>query len=479
MRELFNSIQVKILTFILLLIVGVGIIVVSFVSGNQKLLVLHEIDRGIYLNSQTIFITLRNMMLSGEAPTLVRTMTELRDIKEFRDIRLFRINGVHAFSDYSTLDAVNNFQKRKFFKKTPRLADVTNDPEALPLDREHRARVLKAVASLLPAKYFSETSRIIDYYNPIDNEEQCMACHGSEHPIRGILHLKVSVAGAYRQIERTRNILLLFFMAVGTVLLLLLFFVVRNSIINPVIRIGKIVEAVGGGDFKARVSLRRRDEIGRLAEQINLMTKGLEERFILSRYVSDGTITAIRSESGESANRRKKLTVLFADLRGFTSYSEKNPPETVIYNLNKILEAEAETVKKHSGDIDKFVGDEIMALFENEASAVLCAFEMIRRVKEVDGDLNTGLRLGVGINSGVLITGNIGSKERKEYAAIGDTVNLSARLCALAGPDEILITESVYEEIKQVSETVRLEDQTVKGKSEAVKIFSVLGIKTG
>ena len=79
-----------------------------------------------------------------------------------------------------------------------------------------------------------------------------MVCHGSEYPIRGVLHFKVSVAGAYRQIERTRNMLLLFFIGIGAALLFLLFIIVRNSIITPVISIGKTVQSVGGGDFKAR-----------------------------------------------------------------------------------------------------------------------------------------------------------------------------------------------------------------------------------
>jgi len=478
MKGLFYSIQVKILTFIFILIAGVGVIVVFFVSDNQRSLVLHEIDRGVYLNSQTIFIALRNIMLSGEAPTLVRTMSELKGIKEFRNIRLFRIGGTYAFSDYSTLDAVNRHQKKKIFQKTPRLVDAAGNSEAAAADGEDRARVLNAVETLLPAKYFSERTRNVDYYNPIDNEEQCMVCHGSEHPIRGVLHLKVSVAGAYKQIERTRNVLLVFFIGIGAALLFLLFVIVRNSIITPVISIGKTVQSVGRGDFKARVSFSRRDEIGKLAAQINEMTKGLEERFMLSSYVSNGTISAIRNVDGSSVNQRKKLTVLFADLRGFTSYAESNSPETVIYVLNKLLEAEAETVKKHGGDVDKFVGDEIMALFGNELSAVRCAFEMIERVKAIDQELNTGLRIGVGINAGEVITGNIGSAERREYAAIGDTVNFSARLCSIAEPGAVLVSESVYEKIKSISETRRLDDQVIKGKREPVKVFVLLGLKT-
>ena len=135
-------------------------------------------------------------------------------------------------------------------------------------------------------------------------------------------------------------------------------------------------------------------------------------------------------------------------------------------------------MKKHGGDVDKFVGDEIMALFGNEISAVRCAFEMIERVKAIDQELNTGLRIGVGINAGEVITGNIGSAERREYAAIGDTVNLAARLCSIAEPGAVLVSESVYENIKSISETLRLDDQIIKGKREPVKVFVLLGLKT-
>ena len=147
-----------------------------------------------------------------------------------------------------------------------------------------------------------------------------MRCHGSEFAYRGVISYRLSLADTYSQIFRTGNLIILFFSSVALFLILILAAIFRNLIINPVKKIGKAVELLGEGDFTARCDLERQDELGNLAGRINIMIKGLEERFKLSKYVSGSTRTQI--EKGGEANeirRRENIIVLFSDVRGFTS----------------------------------------------------------------------------------------------------------------------------------------------------------------
>ncbi len=298
--------------------------------------------------------------------------------------------------------------------------------------------------------------------------------HGSGYPYRGLINFKLSIAGTYKQIENTRTILIIFFLSAGAVLIAVLFLFLRNLIISPILKIGYAVELLGGGDFKARVNLNRKDELGNLAERINNMIKGLEERFKLTKYVSSSTRNMAASE-GEMAGlpEKKTLTVLFSDVRGFTSFTESHAPEVVVGSLNKILEVQAESVEKCGGDVDKFIGDEIMAIFESESIALHCAAAMIREVR----GLNLGLEVGIGINSGEMLSGNIGSRNRLEYAVIGDTVNVVSRLCSLAKPGNILISESVFSKVRPETDAEILKDQQIKGKKDLIDVYRVRSIK--
>ncbi|MBN2352350.1 MAG: HAMP domain-containing protein [Spirochaetales bacterium] len=471
-----NSIRVKIVSliiFVLLLIVTASL---SFSLYIQRDNLISATQRTLFTNTEILNRTIRNIMVSGEAPIAVNTMKSLAEIEEFQEIRIYRVDGSNAFNDYATLNFVNNYQKKIVFPKTPRL-------ERNIFDNPNFQKVLET-SSPLEFSDLEKNQRIEYFYPILNNDVRCRACHGDPSTgeadyIRGVAHFTIPVDRTLNQINKATLILTLVFAGIGILFTILLVFFMRRLIISPLNRIGGAVTALGNGDLDARVQIKNRDELGDLAAKINDMIKGLKERFHLSKYVSRSTENLIVSGGGraEDGVTQKRIVVLFSDVRGFTSFTESRPPETVINVLNEILQAQTEIVEKCGGDIDKFVGDELMAVFTDEYTAVRCAVDLVKAVYAINKKQGNGLYIGVGINAGEVIAGNIGSTNRLEYAVIGDPINLASRLCSLARKNMILISEAINEKVKDRVETSLIANQKIKGKAEAVNFYAVKAIK--
>jgi adenylate cyclase len=244
-----------------------------------------------------------------------------------------------------------------------------------------------------------------------------------------------------------------------------------------------VANEVAKGNFQARVEgVRSRDEIGDLAQRMNDMVVGLNERFQLAKFVSSGTLAAIKVSDHQGVRlggERRLVTMVFCDIRGYTAFSERHDPETVVEVLNLYFQHLADLVTGHGGDIDKYVGDQIVAVFQGEdmvANAVRCALAMQRRMTELGSEHpDWDLAIGIGINTGEVILGAMGSRERMDYTVLGDPVNLAARLCSRAGPGQILLSDSSYRAIAGSSEftVAALAPVVVKGKSEPVPVYDV------
>lgn len=184
----------------------------------------------------------------------------------------------------------------------------------------------------------------------------------------------------------------------------------------------------------------------------------------------------------------RETTILFSDIRGFTAMSEAAPPQEVVDMLNEYFELMVEIIFDQEGTLDKFVGDEIMALYgapimhdDDPYRAVSTALRML----EVLADFNDrrtaaghpAVKIGIGINTGEVVAGYLGSSRALEYTVIGDTVNTGARLCSVAKAGEILISEATYAKVKEHFEVVELPPTQVKGKSHALRIYNVLRVK--
>lgn len=230
-----------------------------------------------------------------------------------------------------------------------------------------------------------------------------------------------------------------------------------------------------------------------LAYIISVVVQYLKERKernrvtgIFGRYVSKAVVTEILSSREELkvGGVRKDVSLMFVDIRGFTPLSESMEPEEVINILNEYLDLCTKAVFKFEGTLDKFIGDGVMSIFgapiaqaDHAERAVRAALEMRRNADKLAADLQKkygkSVYFGIGINSGPAVIGNIGSQDRLDYTAIGDTVNLAARLESNAKPGQILISSETYQRVKEIFECTQLEPIKVKGKEKPVEIYQV------
>ena len=238
------------------------------------------------------------------------------------------------------------------------------------------------------------------------------------------------------------------------------------------------IRRIEDGDYSEDVPVVTRDELSILTITFNRLVTNLRERLLMLKFVSRATLEAIQKNLNrvEPGGTRKEVTVFFSDVRGFTQWSEKRAPEQVIEMLNKCLHMQADIVRECGGDIDKFVGDELVAVFEGEkkdANAVEAAIRIQHKMAEtmnVDDDIH----VGVGINTGEVVMGAVGSHDRMDYTVIGNHVNIGARLCSAAVARQILISESVYERLERRIKVNTLESIKVKGIENPVPIFEVI-----
>jgi class 3 adenylate cyclase len=247
------------------------------------------------------------------------------------------------------------------------------------------------------------------------------------------------------------------------------------------------MQAVAKGDLDYQVKIQALDEIGSLAQTFNDMILKLQEKLKMEKYLSLSTLKLIKdvpsNESLKLGGKRCHVTVLFSDVRGFTSMSEIMKPEDVVSLLNIYLNLQAEVIYRTGGTVDKFVGDEVMAIFSDDGSeyyAARAAVRIQRHIKELNTARGkTGKRqisVGIGINNGEVVMGNMGSERQMDYTVIGRAINLAARLCSAAQPDQIIISKTVAKALDKRADLKKMDDIEVKGKKEPIEIAELLGI---
>lgn len=261
---------------------------------------------------------------------------------------------------------------------------------------------------------------------------------------------------------------------------------------------GSKANAFGPGDRSKAEELVRAFSV--LLHEIRLQTrlrwyKQREEMF--SKYVSVDLVERLES-AGHAAQTRgelKKLTVLFTDIRGFTAMSEGMEPQKLIAMMNRYFEAMVDAINRYDGYVNKFIGDSIMAFWGAPEAKSIDSLQAVRAAILMQRHLHflnqsrakeglAPIYMGVGIHTGNAVVGNVGSAERKEYSALGDTVNTASRIEALTKLElpiweqhhRIFLSEAVYSEVKDQVKVEPLPPQTVKGKAQALNIFSVKGV---
>ncbi len=264
-------------------------------------------------------------------------------------------------------------------------------------------------------------------------------------------------------------------------------FYVVNFMVRNLKKLEKWALEVSAGNIDNKVVIEQRDEIGRLSDIFNNMLDEIKMKFHLEKYVSQSTRSMIEQQKGREEfpvlgkTDKKNLAFIFSDVRGFTSFSEKNQPETVIEVLNLYFEIQARIINNKKGDIDDYVGDQIMAHFSGDKKADLVlstAVEIMKEVQKFNEDRQKKnlpyFEIGIGVHGGDVVVGNIGSGFRMDFSCIGDAVNLASRLCSAAAPGEILVSKALFSQARQFYRTQKVEPIEVKGKEKKIDIVRVL-----
>ncbi len=253
-------------------------------------------------------------------------------------------------------------------------------------------------------------------------------------------------------------------------------FVLARSITAPIGALSKATAEVARGHFEVKLDVTGQDEMADLATAFNRMTDGLRERADMQKFVSQSTVEMIQrgpSTPETRAGSRQVITLLFSDIRGFTAFAERRAPEEAVAALNRYLQLQADLVRRFHGDVDKFMGDAVFAHFTGDdkaLDAIRCAVEMhraVRQAPEADPTLPS-LSLGIGIVTGEVIVGSVGGADRLDYTAVGAPVNLAARLCAAAEPNETLLNDTTFEAVRGLVAAEAASPITVKGFTDPV-----------
>ena len=283
------------------------------------------------------------------------------------------------------------------------------------------------------------------------------------------------------------------------------------SLIRPVRRVDAALERLAGGDFDTRVTVPNRDEFGNLTENLNrtaaklsgayseletlnvnlqqtveAKVAELERLSRLKRYLSPQVAASIIAEVGDldQPPRRKFLTTFFSDVRGFTAASERMEPEELVDEMNDYLTEMTGIVFAHDGTLDKYVGDAVMVFFgdpvrqaDHAQRAVRMAFQMRERMVELQDHWRSVYRqsfeIGMGIATGWVTVGDIGSPVRSDYTVLGNEVNIASRLSDRALGGQILVTEGTLNEVRDLVDAAPIDGVALKGVGRDVRVFEV------
>lgn len=362
---------------------------------------------------------------------------------------------------------------------------------ALPLEEEQADEALWPVLTEREREFDwtwqeqpQEPIEVVTYATPLRYEE-IIAGYALVTLSRSLMNQSL------HDLMRTVGIATLVMVLLGFVLS---FFLARH-LSRPIMDLVDAGRAMKEGRYQYRISERRNDEIGNLITAFNSMADGLLQKAqvedAFSRFVSPTVARNILSNLGdvELGGRRIDGSILFADIAGFTSLSERMKPEEVAELLNEYFSYIARASSVYKGTVDKYIGDCAMIVFgvpdedsEHSFNAVACATlirAVLKRLNErrrARGQETVEFRFG--INAGQMLAGNMGSRDRMQYTVVGDTVNLASRLCSYAGSGHIVISRDLYSRPPVFKRLAAHQHREIKvrGKAEPVAIYEVDGL---
>ena len=269
----------------------------------------------------------------------------------------------------------------------------------------------------------------------------------------------------FKPIIQYRNVFALSAVLIIVIILVLIRFQV-GKIVDRIENLSKNAQKVAKGEYGNPIKVDTNDEIGQLIHNYNSMVKGLKERDFIrdsfGRYVDPdfAKTLLLHPDAGELGGTRREVAILMSDIRGFTALSETLSPEVILHILNRYFSHMIDIIQKHNGIIVDFFGDGILVFFEPLSdslkntihNSILCASDMQNEMQLFNREMENKnlplLNMGIGVNSGQVIVGNIGSKTRAKYGIVGSAVNITSRIQGTAKREQIVISDSVYNYIK-------------------------------
>lgn len=280
------------------------------------------------------------------------------------------------------------------------------------------------------------------------------------------------------------------FIAVSTVTSLVIAYILSREIIDPVNALKNAMKDVEKGRFDQRLNVTAADEFSELFYGFNSMTEGLREREMIKskfgKYVSKEILSQILNNDAALGGEEKEVTILFSDIRDYTGMSEKMTPAETVDFLNAYFSEMVKIVEEHGGVLDKFIGDALMAVFglgagnaDHAGDALRAAAAMRQNLTIMNrsraGKSAAEIKIGIGLSTGTVLVGNIGSESRMEYTVIGDAVNLAARLESLTKDTgcSILFPESTMAGAGNAFDVRRVGQFEIKGKAEPCDVYTL------
>jgi len=283
--------------------------------------------------------------------------------------------------------------------------------------------------------------------------------------------------------------------ALGAVLILIIILILIRlqvgKIVDKIEKLSKNAKKVAKGDYGNPIETDTEDEIGQLIHNYNSMVKGLKERDFIrdsfGRYIDPDFAKSLlkHPDAGELGGKRRQVAILMSDIRGFTALSETLSPEVILSILNQYFSHMIRIIQKHNGIIVDFFGDGILVFFEPLSDSlkdtihncITCASDMQNEMQSFNHEMKTRnlpeLNMGIGVNTGPVIVGNIGSKTRAKYGIVGSAVNITSRIQAKAKGNEIVISESVYKHMEDFLTIQRSFETNLKGVDSALNLYVI------
>jgi len=309
--------------------------------------------------------------------------------------------------------------------------------------------------------------------------------------------LQRSLTEVMQPYRRLRNTLLLIFIS-GVLVFIAATILIASSVTKPVKTLVKSVREIEKGNYSHYALVNQQDEIGELAKAYNSMVKGLAEKervqTLLGKVVSPAIAHELMRHDVELGGEEREVTILFSDIRNFTTLCDGQSSKFILTLLNRYLTRMSSIIESYGGVIDKYIGDAIMALFgaplqhEDDVDRALnTAIDMCLALEEFNLELKHDglppLGIGIGVNTGMVTAGNMGSVKRLNYTVIGDGVNVASRLEGLTKNKRynarIIISKATRIKATQPFETRSLGEAYVKGKPAPVAIYALSGRSSG